>query len=188
MRKYYSVVILDIKFRGIPSKAGQHYVFGGRADVKFHAYSMNEDELILLKDKLSDSDLEDSLKLIKGMTDDSLLQIKADIDEFLNDKEEKKETSDTNPFSALFSFLIPKEKKSKNPEKEKLEKLKKKGPKKDNFAEAYIRNVAEAGAMNSAFGVYDIYKKAHGMASIPYSDEAVGSAPHSSVERFFGFK
>jgi len=64
IRKYYSVVVLDFNFRGIPSKTGQHYTFGGLAEVEFKAYALNDEELMLLKDKLSDSDLNSALKLV----------------------------------------------------------------------------------------------------------------------------
>ena len=47
--------------------------------------------LWLLKSKLGESDLDDSLKLVQGMTDESLQQLKVDLDEFLGDKEKQAE-------------------------------------------------------------------------------------------------
>ncbi|MFC1710936.1 hypothetical protein ACFLZJ_02155, partial [Nanoarchaeota archaeon] len=46
-RDYYSCVLVDFKFRGIPQRVGQqqHYAFGGLSDVTFHAYSLNDDEI-----------------------------------------------------------------------------------------------------------------------------------------------
>ena len=185
LRKYYSIVFVDFTFRGIPSKAGQHYVFGGRVDVKFKAYSLNEDEIELLKEKLGESDIDSSLKLVQGMTDDSLSQLKLDINEFLNDEEkETKKSENTNPFTALFSFRT--KMKKKEDKKEKLKKLKEKGPKKENYAEQYLREVSEVNAKNTAFTIYDIYKKGHGMASIPYGGgEEEANLPKSGPERFF---
>ncbi|MBT4135895.1 hypothetical protein HOD75_00855 [archaeon] len=186
MRPYYSVVIVDFKFRGIPSKAGQHYVFGGRVEANFKSYALNEDELTLFKEKLDDSDLNSALKLVQGMTDDSLGQIQLDIDEFLGEEKKEKE-KDVNPFSALFSgFKLP-IKSKKDKDKEKKEKLLKKGAKKDSYPEKFLRSLAEAGAINNCFTVYDIYKKGHGMASFPFTKDAVASAPKTPAEDFFGF-
>lgn len=191
LRKYYSIVLVDFNFRGVPSKAGQHYTFGGKSEVLFRAYSLNEDELTLLKEKLSESDLDDSLKLIQGMTDDSLQQLKLDIEEFLGDVKEKKSEEDINPFRALFSFvkrgekLVPEEKEKKQ-EEQKLNQLKQKGVKSDKYAERYIRNLTEANAINNCYNVFDIYKKAHGMASFPYRENAEAKSPRTSAEEVFG--
>jgi len=195
LRKYYSVVFVDFNFRGVPSKIGQHHAFGGKANVTFKAYALNEDEIELLKDKLSGSDLEDSLKLVQGMTEDSLKELKLDIEEFLDDEgdkaEEKSVAEDINPFTALISFK-KKEKKSdedktKQKQEDKIKKLKEKGIKKDNYAEKYIRNLAEANAINACYTVFDIYKKAHGMASMPYREQAEARPPRSKTEEAFSF-
>lgn len=182
LRNYNSVVFIDFNFRGIPNRLpqGGHYVFGGRAEVTFKAYALSDKELELLKKRLSESDLNDSLKLVEGMTDESLQQIKVDIDEFLGNKEEKKEkeSEDINPFSALFSFLKPKDKSEK---KEKSDKIKP-----DSYAELYIRNFAEAKAINSCYAIFDVYKKSHDMASLPYMPEAETEIPRNPAEELFG--
>ncbi len=169
-RNFNEVVIVTFRFRGIPQKAGQHYVFGGRAEILFRSYSLHDEELSLLKYKLSQSDLEDALKLVSGMTDESLAVLEADINEFLEEKEEedKPKTEDTNPFAALFSFAVSEKKKEdpKKAEKEKIKNLEKKGIKPDDYAEKYLRNLTEADAMNDGFDVYDIFKKSLGMASV----------------------
>ena len=191
IRNYNAIILVDFKFRGVPSKSGQHYTFGGRSDVEFKAYTLNDEEIELLKDKLDDSDLNSSLKLIQGMTEDSLEQLKVDLDEFLGDEEEKKKEKkapETNPFSALFGFLkfSPKSKKKISKE-DKIKILKEKGIKSDNYAEQYLRNFAEADAINRCYTVFDIYKKAHGMASLPYIEEAEPKPPRSEAEKLFGF-
>ncbi len=190
LREYNSIVLVDFNFRGIPSKAGQHYVFGGRAEVTFKAYSLNDDELALLKDKLGESDLDDSLKLVEGMTDDSLKELKLDIDEFMGDEEaeEEKPPENINPFSALFSFTkkSKNEKPEKDEEADKIKILKEKGIKSESYAEKYLRNFAEAQAINNCYTVFDIYKKAHGMASLPYMEEAETETPRSETEKLFG--
>ncbi|MEK6871502.1 MAG: hypothetical protein AABX16_01220 [Nanoarchaeota archaeon] len=195
LRKYYSVTIIDFTFIGIPSKVGQHYVFGGKADIKFKAYGLNEDELLMLKQKLSDSYIEDSLRLVQGMTEDSINQLKIDLDEFLGDgkKEEKEKTG--NPFSALFD-LSGFTKKQENPKIKlalKLEQLKEKGVKKDSYAEAFLRNIAIAGSMDTTFLIYDILKKSYGMASFAYGGEKgsirnIAKAPTTKAEKLFGLK
>tara|TARA_Y100000034_G_scaffold90552_1_gene109112 strand:- start:677 stop:2152 length:1476 start_codon:yes stop_codon:yes gene_type:complete len=192
LRTYNSVVVVDFSFRGIPNKAGQHYVFGGKADVKFRGYALNDEEIELLRAKLSDSDLEDSLRLVQGMTDDSLAQLKLDIEEFLPDEVEKakeKQEDDINPFSALFSFVKPKKKEKKDDkekEKENIEKLKKKGVVRDKYPELYIRRLAEAEAINKCYTVFDVYKKAHGMASLPFMEDVEIENPRSKAEEVFG--
>lgn len=189
IRPYYSVVFIDFKFRGIPSKVGQHYVFGGKVDIDFKAYGLNQDELDLLKNKLNDSDLYTALNLVQGATDESLLQLKVDLDEFLGDEKEKPSV-DTNPFSALFSFFKKTEKK-KDEKKEKLELLKKKGVKKDSYPEAYVRNFAIAEAMDKNFLFYDSFKKSMGFAAFPYGGEPGGkmrSPPKTAMDKLMGFK
>jgi len=163
--------------------------------INYNEYSspvnVPEDELKLLKDKLSESDLEDSLKLIQGMTDESLQELKLDINEFLGDEEKEKEVvEDTNPFAALFSFVKKpekKEKKEEDKEKQAFEKMKKKGVKPDSYPEEYIRAYAEAGAINNCYVVFDIYKKAHNMASFPYVVKAETQPPQTKAEEVFGF-
>lgn len=174
-RKYYSCVLIDLVFRGIPQRISAqqaHYVFGGRAEVIFRGYCLNEDELALLNEKLNETDIEDALKLIEGATSESLEQLREDIDYFLKSEEErekleqkKKEAEDVNPFLALFGFGKPKAKKDK--EEEKIQQLKKKGVPKDNYTESVIRKLGEMKVAENCFDIFDIYKKAHGMESHP---------------------
>ena len=192
-RDYYFCTLVEFKFRGIPQRVSQqsHYAFGGRAEIEFKSYALNQDELDLFKDKLNDSDLYSALKLVQGMTDDSLRELKFDIDEFIGDKE-KKEKADANPFSALFGFSKKETKSEEDEKKERLEMLKNKGVKRDSYPEAYVRNIAIAGAMDNAYTVYDIFKKSLGMASFPYYAAGMGGKmkkpPKSVADRFFGFK
>jgi len=184
LRTYYPIYFIDFVFRGIPSKSGQHYTFGGKVEVKFKAYCLNDEELFMLKKKLEDSDLQTSLKLVQGMTDDSLANIQVDIDELVGNKEKEKEKKKyDNPFSALLGFG-PKKKESDEDKHERL----KNGIKKDSYPEKYIRSMAEADAKNGCFSIYDKYKKGHGMASIPYNTDYEGAAPVTPIEDLFGFK
>lgn len=165
-RKYYSCVLVDFYFRGIPQKVGQHYVFGGRAEAKFRAFALNDDELKMLSQKLEDSDLNEALELAEGMTTESLEKLKEDIDYFLKEPEERKEEEkeksggDINPFSALFGFgkKQPEEKKAAK----KIEEVRS-----DNYIEGMVREMAKEKASSICFNLFDIYKKAHDMASHP---------------------
>jgi len=182
-RNYYSCVLIDIYFRGIPQRVGQHYVFGGRAEVTFKAYALNKDETDMLDEKLKESDLNDALTLVSGATEESLEQLKEDIDYYLKkEEEEKKQESmkDVNPFSALLGL----EEKKKKPEEEK-EKKKTKEIKPDNFIEKMARSLAEVSAKESCFIIFDVYKKAHDMASHPGIEfEAEYEKP--GLSKFFG--
>lgn len=192
VRNYYAIVVVDFNFRGIPNRTGQHWTMGGRAEVTFKAYSLNQDELDLFKEKYKQNDVNDAFSLIEGMTEDSLGQIQVDIDEILKEDGKKSEKEqDLNPFKALFSiFESSKEKKEKEKKEanKKMEKMKKEGPPKENYAEKYIRNYTEVEAIGNCFTVYDIYKKAHGMAAFPYSGTPSNVyAPQTEIEKIFGF-
>lgn len=170
-REYFSCVLVDFLFRGIPQKVGQHYVFGGRANVSFRAYALNNEELDLLEQELKKSDIEDIFRLMEGGTTESLDEMKKDIDYFLNkedieekEKEEKK-SNDANPFSALFSFRKSRKEEEEKKEKDKKKEIKIEEIKKDSYVEGIIRKIASDSASESCFNVYDVYKKAHGMAS-----------------------
>jgi len=181
-RKYYSCSIVEFNFRGIPQKMEQHYTFGGRVDVSFKAYALNQDEIDLFNYQLEKSDLKEALNLVKEATEDSLTEIQDDIDYFLKSDDEKikdkklkeeTENNDINPFAALLGLdklkiFERKGEKKKDTDKEKIEKgekLEKEGIKKDTYAESVIRKLAEKNAVDFCYKVYDIYKKAHGMAS-----------------------
>jgi hypothetical protein len=164
-RKYYGCVLVDFNFRGIPQKVSQqsHYAFGGRADIVFRAYALNEDELKQLKKELDESDWGDTLKLIEGATDESLKQMQEEINFFLEEKdeeedEEKKSKSGSNPFLALIGYYDrdkkPKSKKGKKDEKVKPENW---------FEKTYLRSLASQMAVDKVFDLFDTYKGAHGM-------------------------
>jgi len=164
-REYHSCVVVELQFRGIPSRVGQqsHYAFGGRAEVNFKAYALNDDELAMLDKKLREESVEEGLKLMEGITTDSLEQIKEDIDHFLENTEEKEEEEkgkDVNPFLALFGIYEKRDKK-----KEVKKEIKE--VKKDNYEESLLRSYTESVAKERCYDLFDIYKKAHGMASHP---------------------
>lgn len=170
LRKYYSCVVVELNFRSIPQRVSQqsHFTFGGKADVTFHAYALNEDELNQLNKELDKSDLDDVLKLIDGVTESSLGQIQDEINFFLEEKdkkEEKKGIKDTsNPFLALFGYYDREQSKDEKPKKE--EDKKDKPIRKDDWIEkTHLRPLAEEVAKANAMSLFDIYKKSHQMAS-----------------------
>ena len=171
-RNYNSCVLVEFIFRGIPQRMGgqqAHYTFGGRAEVTFMPYALNDDELKKIDEVLEKSDISDVLKLVQGATTDSLDQLNDEINFFLEEKsqEEKKAKSkdSSNPFFALIGKYNEKEPKKK----EKEESEEKKEPliiRPDTFIEkTQIRAFAAYKALGTTFELFDVYKKAHDMPS-----------------------
>ena len=171
-RKYYSCIFVEFTFRGIPQKVAQqsHFTFGGKADVKFNAYALNEDELKKLNKELDESDLDDALKLISGATDESLGQLQEEINFFLEEKDKEKDKNKikggTNPFLALIGHY-EKEKKEEKKEAPKKEEEKEDKPiRKDNWIEkTHLRELSEEVAKETSMKLFDVYKNVYGMAS-----------------------
>ncbi|MEK6847562.1 MAG: hypothetical protein AABX50_00360 [Nanoarchaeota archaeon] len=168
-RDYYSCTLIEFKFRGIPQRVSQqsHYSFGGRAEVSFKSYVLNSDELEKLEEELKASDTEDVFKLIEGSTGESLEKIQDEINYFLEEKDESQENENedrSNPFVALiggYEKKQEKEDKKENPAEKKIW-----WPGKESFIEeTSLRPLAEEKAKEMAFRIFDVYKKAHGMAS-----------------------
>ncbi len=192
LRKYYPCILVDLLFRGMPRaikiKGTPHYVHGGRSEVKFRAYALNEDEIALLHKKMEEEDLSCLFSIAKDVTEESLKQLMEDIEYFSTKEkkgeEEEEEKKEVNPFVALGEGIVDifgirkklKEKRSKKEEeketeeekeKKKAEKLEKEGIKKDSYEEGVVRALAEKAAKELCFKIFDTYKKAHGMASFP---------------------
>jgi len=107
-RNYHSCILVDFTFRGIPRKIIQqpHYVFGGRAEVTFRAYALNDDEIKKINQELEKSDVGDVLRLIESSTTESLEQLQDDINFFLEEKTEEEKAKaklrdESNHFLAL---------------------------------------------------------------------------------------
>jgi hypothetical protein len=186
-RKYYEVLMVTMKYRGhvsqrVTQKGDYGFGMGGVVDMEFNSYVLNEEELAAAE-KLNDrSDLEKSMEFSLDVAGEALAEMKEDLDYFLESKEERErrdaedkrkrdaekgggENLDINPFAALFGlFGLGKKKESKGGEK---------GPvdvadiKKDNYVEKTIRGAAIGGAAGMLYTIYDVYKKAHRMASSP---------------------
>ncbi len=175
-RDYFSCIVIDFQYRGflrqVDNKGNYASAFGGKVDMKFDSYALNSEEIEAIKSKFEKDDIEDTLNFFQGATDQALEELKEDIEKYTSDEdeeEEKKEKKeqDINPFKALAELFMPSKWGSKKKDKDKDEKTKPEDIKKDSWAESYARKLAKEKAVSSLYTIYDIYKKAHGMASSP---------------------
>ena len=169
-RGYNSCTLVDFNFRAVPGQGA----FMGRVDVKFSSYALNDDELEAFEKARGQSELNDILGFIQGATDESLDQLKKDIDEFIGEDDPKEEESkpkkkkanpeDKNPFLALIGHY----REDKVAKREPVDPNSKEIPipKPDDWTEkTHLRPLAISNAVGTTFKLFDIYKKAHGMAS-----------------------
>jgi len=174
-RDYHSCLLVDLKYRGHVSQRLQQqgdYVFGmgGRVEITFDSYALNSEELELVNKKLTGDEVGDTMKFSMNLAEEALKELKEDLDHFLNGdkdkkkKEEEDKEDDINPFSALFGGMF---KRKEEKEEEEKEIKSKKDIKKDNFVEKEVREKAAETAASRLYTLYDVYKKAHGMASTP---------------------
>jgi len=170
---YHEIVMVDFNFRGIPQRTQQGYVAGGKTMMTFRGYVLDNEELQKFYDEFDKSDVVDALSLVDGITKDSMDQLTADLNFFLEDevaekeKKKKEKSRDTsNPFLALFGIY------------DKKDKPKKKDTKKDDGAakltskekmieKKYILPAAKKAVVDTTFSLFEIYKKVHGMAAFP---------------------
>lgn len=166
--KYHKCILFDFEFRGIPSRLPQQggYAIGGRVRLRFRGYALSSEELNLLREVMKINELGEAFELIEGATNKSFEKVEEEVKEFLDEKEKedeekkKKSLQGDNPFLALIGHYNKKEGKKKD----------KKGDKKDpltseNWADEQFRLQAAADAQDTAFGMFDAYKKAHQMPS-----------------------
>lgn len=171
-KKYYQIVLVDFDFRGIPQRTQEGYSSGGKTIMTFRGYCIDEEKLNKFREEFDKSELNDGLRLVEGITENSLGALTQDIDYFLEDKEpeEKKEekkkekSKDTsNPFLALFGVYNKKEKKE---EKKKDGEIKL-NSKDKKMEKSFIIPQCEDAIKDSIDELFNIYKKAHGMPPIP---------------------
>jgi len=179
-REYNQCIVIGLKYRGhvsqrVTQKGDYGFAMGGRVDVTFDAYALNDEEIALARKKMNDKDEENIMRFSTDVAGDALKELKEDLDYFLKSPEEKKKEDekekkkeknedDINPFAALFGLGKKTEKKVKGEKKEVNDV---KDIKTDNFVEKSARAAAAEAAAESIHLIYDIYKKAHGMASAP---------------------
>lgn len=173
-RDYYSCILVELNFRSIPQRVqGQsHYAFGGRTEFSIWAFALNSDEVKQLDEILKKTELDDVFGLIEGATTESLDYMKEELDKYMKDedsdkeKEKKKPKDQSNPFLALFGKYEGGEKKKDSKKDEKPKDLTKSSVEKDNWYEKeYLRKISAMNAVDSAFSIFDIYKKGHQMPS-----------------------
>jgi NADH:ubiquinone oxidoreductase subunit C len=119
------------------------------------------------------------LKLVESNTQMALEQLKEDIQKYCGEgaeeklkkeKEARRNESmedDTNPFTALIKLFTFDFSSDKKEEKKKISDVK--DIKSDNFVEKDVRIATINSANKLLYAIYDIYKKAHAMASSPES-------------------
>ena len=176
-RGYNRVMIIGLVFRGhvsqrVTQKGDYGFAMGGKIDMTFDCYSLNDEEIAAAKKLLEDDDVAKSMEFSGDIAGDALKTLKEDLDYFLMSPEEKEKVRlkeekvdkkvDINPFTALFGFGKKKKKKVEKGEKVfvEIEDIKN-----DNFIEKMMRAKGATTAAEWLYLVYDIYKKAHGMAS-----------------------
>lgn len=175
-RDYTPILLVSFNYRGklaqkVTQRGDYSYGYGGKAEISFDAYVLNSEEMKLMEKFWNDAQVDASLEFIKENTEVSLAELKEELNHFLEDKtvdkkkeDKKKEEDDTNPFTALWNLFKLDFGTAK---KEKKEIKDAKDIEKDNFVEKDVRINAENTANKLLFTIYDVYKKAHIMASSP---------------------
>src|SRR3989344_6467887 len=107
-KKYYSVIEISLHFRSVPSamsgQGGRHYVHGGRTDISFKGFVMDDTEI----DARESMELYEDIDLVEEFIGVSLEKLQEDIEKYLKPEivEEKKKIGKSpleNPFGGLFS-------------------------------------------------------------------------------------
>lgn len=182
-RDYHKVIVITLKYRGhvsqrVTQKGDYGFGMGGVVDIFFDSYAINSEELAAAKKLMDDDDIGKSMEYSFDIAGNALKEMQEDLDYFLKTDEEKEAieaekkkaeekksgSEDINPFTALFGVFFKKAEKKKDG-KEKGE-VEIENIKKDNFYEKKMRGDA-MGVSGMLYTIYDVYKKAHRMASAP---------------------
>ncbi len=163
-RAYYSVLLVEINFRGIPERLKQGgYLYRGRTELTITSLSLNEDELRVLRQLVEQDNLGDLLRAVTNETDIELERLQAELNRVSEGKEAPAPTpavaEDTNPFTALFSFFRSSPTPEATPGAGDLQP--------DSDIERVFRNQAILRAHRLGRTLYDRIKAAKGMASYP---------------------
>ena len=108
-RKYYAVLKIDLKFRTLPQvvqgQGGRHYIQGGRVDILYSGYGIDDLELKALEQ----AERNEILKVIEEYLGIGLQALETDIDEVINEPKKKDEDIEKikkvryeNPFSIIW--------------------------------------------------------------------------------------
>jgi hypothetical protein len=206
-RDYNSVILINLKYRGHLAKADQkgNYasMFNGKVEINLDSYSLNSEELGLMRKNIEKDDLASGMKYSFNMAEDAMKELQADFDYFLKDEDQKEEADrkedgknkknkqdDINPFRALFSIfggIKMTSGKTSNKNKKIIEKPE--DISSDNWVEKHLRVEAANSAASRLYAAYDVYKKTHGMASTPtelenYSEQSVSPNVNTLKDAF----
>lgn len=183
IRDFWQVILVDFKFRTYPTQQAPH---AGRVDIKFSAYALNNDEMLLFEKLREEAAVDSVLGVAERASGESLKVLQEDINRFLElniEKKEEKEKKEKLLLTELYDdikkyFVSPsksekereeKEKKAKEKKEkeERKKKLKEEGVADDNYEESVVREFTELNAAEFCFKTFDVFKKSQGMASFP---------------------
>jgi len=179
-RGYKAVIVIDFEFRGhlsqrVTQKGDYGFGQGGKMNIRYRSYALNDEEIAAARKMLEDADRDAALSFSQDVAEEALKDLKEDLDYFLMSDEEKAkikfeskkeemEGQDINPFAALFGLVG--KKKSKKSSDGKKEVVAPSYIKADTFVEKMYRGEAAKNAAKWLYLAFDIYKKAHRMASV----------------------
>ena len=163
--KYYACVEVEIMFRSVPygvrqAQTGVQYTQGGRSEARIRSYVFKEDDLKYLKEQ----ELFEGLELVDEIAGTALREIHDDLQEFIRDEKREEKKEKTTPivksiYQATKDLIVPiKDTIDIFRDLLKIELS-------DEFIESEMKKKAAGTAAGSAFTLYDVYKKAHGMLS-----------------------
>ncbi len=193
-KKIYSCVEVTMTYRTIPhtmsrTESGTHYTQGGKVNMKFRGFGLDQDEV----DAVEKEELYQGLELIESMTKDSLESMQDEIAKYL--EQEEKGTEDPEERIKRLEELINSVSDKRAVEKYKKEIkeiVKKLRPEKDNIINSLTkgmkeisdplqsifkpkpdikwiaksaRDAAKLSSVRSAYQIYLVYKKSHGMVT-----------------------
>ena len=159
--KYFQYIVVKFQFRSVPHSVqtpqGYQYRQGGRVEIKFNSYGLSEKEMNIIKE----SEKDETYKLIDEMVGTSLSAMSEDLQKYMKGEEDeeekksekKKEEHEPGPLGVMFSGF----KELANP----LKHIEIKG----SYFDRVVADKTRDKAGGSAFTIYDVYKKAHGMMS-----------------------
>lgn len=191
-KKIYACVEVTMTYRTIPhtmsrTESGIHYTQGGKVNMRFRSFGLDEDEV----EAVEKEELYQGLELIESMTKDSLESIQEEISKYL--EQEEKGSEDPEEKIKQLERLIDSvsDKRAVEKYKKEIKELTKKMRKKEDniltsiskglkeiseplqsafkpkpnvdWISSQVREVAKSSSVRSAYQIYLVYKKSHGM-------------------------
>jgi hypothetical protein len=172
---YFSAVEVELNFRTVPQavqgQGGRHYIHGGRVDIKFRGYALDEMEVEAIKSW----EIQEDMKFLDEYISESLVEIEEEIDRYIAPVEEKKETekphtikqklkaaNKSNPFNdtmkdlkeIFFPFKLP------------TIETRKKGDTQKSYVDEKLKKILKSASKDLPLKLYNLYKKNHDMPAI----------------------